>query len=363
MKSSTKCIPSHDSGGGMLLIVLIVLVAVIWEIWDGSVKGSHVAGQPVSPEVNRVRHDGQAVTGTTSILARVNGDDITWQELHRVMTDMQTLSGPRLAHPEHTTITPDYAASHQELEHEALIQLIHRRLILQGADRQQLSVSQLELDKAVTDLRSRFVDLGSFGSWMLDRGLDDRSLINTLRDDMLVKHFMALLVENVSLTEEEVVDYYVSGAADLTMGEEVRLRIIVVDSSEKAQELLAALRKGRNFGLLARQHSLGMRAAQGGDTGWVNSEMLAPSLRKIVDILQPGEASHPVQKNNDEFLIVALVGRSPLRAENFDEARSVIRQRLLATKQKEAVQAWLAEQEINSNIEVFQQAEKLSGTD
>lgn len=368
MKSSTKCLQSQDSGGGMLWIVLIVLVAVIWDIWAGTVKGSHVAGQPISeiiqkPEVSRARHDGQAVTRNTSILARVNGDDITRQDLHRVLTDMQTLSGPQLAHPEHTTITPDYTASHQELEHEALTQLIHRRLILQGADRQQLMVSQKELDKAITDLRSRFVDLGSFGTWMQDRGLDDRSLIDTLRDDMRVKHFMALLVENVSLTEEEVVDYYVSDAADLTIGEEVRLRMIVVDSSDKAQELLMALRKGRNFSQLARQHSLGMRAAQGGDTGWINSEMLAPSLRKVVDILQPGEASHPVQKNTDEFLIVALVGRSPLRAESLEEARSVIRQRLLATKQKEAVQAWLAEQESNSNIEMFQQTEKLSTTD
>lgn len=340
----------------LTLLATVMLSCVV----KSSISRESIAGIFQETGVNSLKHDVQAVTSETAILARVNGEAITQKELHRVLTDMLMLSGPQLSYHDYIANNLDYTANYEELEHEALRQLIHRRLILQGADRQQLSISQQELDGSIIDLRSHFVDLGSFGAWMQDRGFDDRSLIDTLRDDMLVKHFMALLVENISLTEQEVVDYHAFDVADLTIGEEVRLRIIIVGSRALAEDILMSLRNGKNFSLLARQYSLGMRAALGGDTGWFNIETLEPSLRKIVDMLRPGEASHPLQKNADEVLIVALAGRRAIQAENLDEARSVIRQRLLAAKQKETVQNWLAKQELNSNIEVFLKTESFT---
>ena len=284
------------------------------------------------------------------IVARVNGQPVTRGELQRMLAD--PLARSRLQQ-ELGVQDPDSEA----LERLALRKLINRRLILQEASRRDLTVTEQDFDQALAVLRNRFKDLRSFGVWMKERGLDDRSLFDTIRADMLTNRLLAELVKDVRPTEKQVQDYYEAHKEDLVIGEEVRLRIIAVTSRAAAEEILEALRKGANFSRLARQRSLGMRAAQGGDTGWVNPRTLPPHLQRTVGTLKAGEAAGPLQKNSDEFLIVGLAGRRPIRAKSLVQARPEIERRLLAAKQQEVVQTWLAEQKEESKIEVFLQPE------
>ena len=143
------------------------------------------------------------------------------------------------------------------------------------------------------------------------------------------------LLPEIEITEQQIQNFYRSHQDDLTLGEEVRLRIIVVNSEAAAQEVLAALRQGENFSRLAQTRSLGRRAAQGGDTGWVNTRMLSPTLRRV--------------------LIVALQERRLAQATELDEARPEIAQRLLMAQQQEIIQTWLTEQEQAAKIELFTQ--------
>jgi len=334
---TTPSLDAHLAGCRILLVA-----ALLWTSPGVSLDGPYPEpGQAAAGVVQ-----GVPVTDTIpEILARVNGEPITRNELRRIQADLLELG--RQQQP--GNIAPDG----EELRSSALQQLFQRRLVLQEARRQQLTVTGQELDQAVSALRNRFADLKAFGVWMQERGLDDRSLFDTLRDDLLVARCMAALVESVEVTGQQVHDYYASRKDDLTIGEEVRLRIIVVGSEAAAREILAALRAGENFSRLARQRSLGLRAAQGGDTGWVNTRTLPPALRNSVALLRPGDASHPVQKAADEFLIVGLQGRRGMQAKNLDEARPVIERRLLAARQQEAVQTWLQEQEQQAQIEVF----------
>lgn len=280
------------------------------------------------------------------IVARVNGEAVTQSELHRAQADLLALRGPA-GNP------GDEASDDEELERLAVRQLIQRHLILQEAARQNLSVSEDELDEAVTELRGRFADLQSFGAWMQERGLNDRSLIETIRGDLLMRRVTAALAEGVRATEEQVGAYYEAYKEDLIIGEEVRLGIIAVDSIAAGEAILTALGKGANFRGLARKYSLGQRAAEGGDTGWIDPLTLPPPLRQVLGKLKKGEAYGPLEKTADEFLVVALTDRRPVQAKSLDEARPEIERRLLAAAQRRAVAQWLTEQEEAAKIEVF----------
>jgi parvulin-like peptidyl-prolyl isomerase len=280
------------------------------------------------------------------IVARVNGEAVTQGELHRAQADLLALRGPEGKRG-------DEASDDEELERLAVRQLIQRHLILQEAARQNLSVSDDELDEAIVELRRRFADLQGLGAWMQERGLDDRSLMETIRGDLLTRRVTTALMEGVRVSDEQVRAYYEAHKEDLIVGEEVRLGIIAVDSSEAGEAILTALGDGANFRSLARKLSLGQRAAEGGDTGWVDPLTLPPPLRQAVGRLKKGEAYGPLEKNADEFLVVALAGRRPVQAENLDEARPEIERRLLAATQQRAVEQWLTEQEEAAKIEVF----------
>ncbi len=284
------------------------------------------------------------------IVARVNGKALTRSALQRVQTDLLELR--RLWGEQPSDAEP----ANQDLERLAMQQLIRRSLMLQEAVRRNLTVTEDQFDQALAELRGRFQDLESFGAWMRERDLDDGTLIETIREDLLTRQVTATLVENVFITEEQIVEYYTAHTEDLVTAEEVRLRIIAVDSREAGEAMLTALSKGANFARLAQEHSLGLRAKQGGDTGWVDAHTLPPPLQLAVDKLEEGEAYGPLETRPNEFLIVAMAGRRALRAKTLDEARPEIERRLLAVHRQRAIQEWLREQEEMSQIEVFVQA-------
>jgi len=309
--------------------------------------GSPVAYESSSPlSRSSPRPGAEQDTQAAALVARVNGAPVTRAELRRLMGDAEVRARLEQAH---AAETPDSAS----LDDFAIRKLIHRQLFLQEAARRNLMVSVVELDRAISALRQHFPDLGSFGAWMREQGLDDRSLIDSLRDDILTARAMGALLEGVEVSAQQVQDYYASHREDLVTGEEVRLRLIVVASKEAARGILTDLRQGENFSRLARTRSLGQRATQGGDTGWVDTRSLPAPLREVVAGLKPGEASHPQRKDGDQFLLVGLEGRRPLRPKDLDEARPAIRRRLLADKQQNTLETWLAEQENRSWIELL----------
>lgn len=286
---------------------------------------------------------GAARGAEPEIVARVNGEPVSRDELQRVRAEPLTSERLKQGVQE---------LNGKALDRPALQIVIRRHLILQEAERRKIAVSEQDLDQAVTALRHRFQDIESFGAWMAARGLDDKSLFETVRDEMLALRVRAVLTEDLSVTDEQLQEFYRAHQADLKTGDEVRLRIIVVKDRTAAEAVLTALQKGEKFADLARQRSVGMRAASGGDTGWIDSHILPPPLRELVHTLKPGDAGGPLQKDT-EFVVVGLVDRRPGRMQSLNEARPRIERHLLALKRQEAGEAWLKEREKDSKIEVY----------
>jgi parvulin-like peptidyl-prolyl isomerase len=314
---------------------ILVRIFLILPVWLVLVNGVSFLGT------------GKAWGEESEVVARVNGDPMSRADLQRLLADPLTIS--RLQQE------PGKDPEAKELEHLAVQELIRRRLILQEAERRKFTVTEDELNQTLSTLRRRFGDLESFGVWMHERGLDDKSLFAAIREGMLINRVTATLVEDVHVTEEEVQRYYETHKNNLSPGEKVRLRIIAVKSEDEANEILADLKMGESFSHLARMRSLGKLAARGGDTGWINPRTLPLQLRGVVDMLKEGDVGGPLQKADEEFLLVGLEARRPSQETNLAAMRPQIEQRLLFSKQQGAIQAWLTEQEKQAQIELLLQ--------
>jgi parvulin-like peptidyl-prolyl isomerase len=276
------------------------------------------------------------------VVARVNGEPVTRAEVERMRGSPLTLGQARR---ELGVEEPDADA----LERVALRNVIRRRLMIQEARRRGLTVPEKELDERIAALRRSFDDLGSFGAWMQEQGLDDRTLFESVRGDMSADRLWAALVEDVRVTDEEVRAYYDAHRDELRR-EEVRLRIIAVEDEAAVKEVVAALRKGADFGALARRRSRGLRAASGGDTGWVGSETLQAPVRDTVAVLNVGDTRGPLRRGS-EFLVVRLEGRRRGATKTLAEARPEIELRLLPAERQEVVEAWLKRREAEARID------------
>jgi parvulin-like peptidyl-prolyl isomerase len=185
-------------------------------------------------------------------------------------------------------------------------------------------------------------------------GLDETSLRELVRAEILMSRVKSALVEDVRVAEAQIEEYYETHKEDLKTGEEVRLRIIAVEEQTAAARIAAAWRNGEDFEHLARERATGVRAAQVGDGGWVGLESLTPALRETIGTLKIGEIGGPLPRDG-EFLVARLEERRPARMKTLPEARRDIERYLLATKREAALLAWLAEQEKQAKIERVKQ--------
>lgn len=279
------------------------------------------------------------------VAARVNAEVVLHDEVHQLLKDTKQREQllRELAKPD---------ATEKQLRDLALRKLVQRRLLLQEASRRHLTVTEREIDQAVTSLRRAFEDLRSFGEWLQSRGLNEQTLFDRVRSDALLARVTGFLVQGSQVSEEELRRYYDAHTEELK-SEEVWLHMIVAKDRAEAEAVQAATKTGIDFGTLARRQSLGRHAAEGGDLGWRGLESLPAALKEAVSALDPGEAIGPLPKEDGTFAIVRLEQRRTGRPKTFAEARSEIARRLIATKQETVLQAWLADQERQSQIQLF----------
>ena len=106
--------------------------------------------------------------------------------------------------------------------------------------------------------------------------------------------------------------------------DQVRARVIMVESQETASGLIQRLRLGADFSALARDFSRDATATDGGDLGYARLDMLTPELGAVMFALAPGQVTaFPVRSGNYWF-IIKVEGRSQLPTPSFDVARTAL---------------------------------------
>lgn len=159
-----------------LVLVLVAAVAAPERAWAGERVG---------------------LPGSADVVARVNGEPITRLE-HRRMRD-NPLTRRQLQDERGVD-----GATPEELDRLALRKLVHLRLLLQEAHRRGITVTEKELDGEIASLRRRFEDLASFGAWMKAQSLDEESLFESVRNDMVAQRVAAMVAGSAIVGEDEV---------------------------------------------------------------------------------------------------------------------------------------------------------------
>jgi FG-GAP-like repeat/ASPIC and UnbV/PPIC-type PPIASE domain len=98
--------------------------------------------------------------------------------------------------------------------------------------------------------------------------------------------------------------------AQNTSTERVALRIIIVDSTQQAEEILRRLKNGDDFAALAKEKSTDATAAQGGLMGKLDPATLRPELRDALKDLTPGQTSGAIKLSSGGYAILRLLSES-----------------------------------------------------
>ena len=212
---------------------------------------------------------------------------------------------------------PADSAQRRDYELQTLNTMIDEELLLQKAKELKVEVPDNELnttaDRQIRDVKARFATETEFRAELAKAGLGApeeyrRMLVDQMRRDETIKRTMQKLREDSKLipanvTEDEVKEAFDRSRASLPhRPATVTFRQIVMAPKPtpaakevarvKAESILAEIKRGGDFALLAKRESMDPTTKEvGGDLGWHRRGDFVLEFDKWVWSLPPGELS------------------------------------------------------------------------
>jgi peptidyl-prolyl cis-trans isomerase C len=142
-----------------------------------------------------------------------------------------------------------------------------------------------------------------------------------------------------AVTEEALRARYQRELAARPPEEELRARHILVPTEAEARRALEeARRPGADFAAVARQHSTGPGAREGGDLGFFKREDMIPEFAEAAFALQAGQISANPVRTQFGWHVIRVEERRPVAPPAFEEVREQVRQQAFEEAVTQAVE-------------------------
>jgi len=249
--------------------------------------------RPPAPSPDAAAPSGAPAAGQERIIAVVNGDVITTGDVVN--------RGRLFALSTGLPVTPEVLA---RLRPQVSRQLVDERLRLQEVQRRKISVSDREIAEAIGEIEQRNnMPKGALGASLTGRGVALRTLIDQVRVQLgWTRVLRQELGGRGDVSDADVAEQVRLFKAQVGKPEfQVREIFIPVDDPARAADagrfadtVIAQLRAGAPFPVVAAQFSQSQTALQGGDLGWVRANQLDPEVAAVVSQMPPGAVSNPI---------------------------------------------------------------------
>lgn len=174
-----------------------------------------------------------------------------------------------------------------------------------------------------------------------------------VKDEMLANFAIEKTLSTIKVEEADLKKYYDEHKAEFVSEESVSASHILVDSEEKANEILADIKAGKiSFADAAKKESSCPSKERGGDLGRFGKGQMVPEFDVAVFAMEVGEISGPVQTQFGYHLI-NLTEKFPAEELSFSEVRDQINRKVLTDKQQAAYASKLNQLKILFPVDMY----------
>lgn len=236
----------------------------------------------------------KAAAGPETIIATVNGEDVTLGELIALRAELP----------------PQYQAIPDPMLYDGLRDQITSQILLRQAAESE--------------------------------GLADRPAVKRGLAFQRMSFLAELYIReriNAQLTPETLEAEYEARYVNAPEVTQYKARHILVPDEADAKEIAEEARKeGADFAEIAKARSTGPSGPNGGDLGWFEAGQMVPEFQEAAFALKPGEVSDPV-KTQFGWHVILLEETRPRPAPTLDE----VREELIGVMSREVTEAAIAE--------------------
>jgi len=350
--------------GAPRLAVLAVAVALVlsgcsvpsWMPGGGTAKAKGPPPTPPAPPPSEVRApilsrpapaaDSEAVVDR--VICVVNSDAVTLYELEEA--EAYTIYESKQPAPT--------GEERVALRDKVLAGIIEKRLQLQVAEREKVTVDDAEMKEQLDEIQKRLgaKDEKEFEQMVKAQGLSLDGVKKRLREQLLVERIKRRKVNlRISVTEEDIDQYLNANREKLETGLTFEARHILFlptagagedgwqRAKRRSEDVYTRVMSGEDFGELAREFSDDTATAKnGGQLGILKRGELAPDIEKAILRLSPGEHSSPF-RSEVGYHLFELDSKETLAGEQLTQARNQIRDILYKQKYDVRLNEWLVE--------------------
>jgi peptidyl-prolyl cis-trans isomerase C len=213
-------------------------------------------------------------------------------------------------------------------------------------------VRQVPLNLIYPSLIRQFVNLQLATEQAYKEGMDsDPEVQEKLKfeQDRIVRDVFLDRFINNAVTEQKLDEAYNEFLLQNPAETEVRARHILVDSEEKARELIAKLDGGADFEELAKSESTGPSSSNGGDLGYFTKDRMVKPFSDAAFAMEIGAYTKDPVQTEFGWHVIKVEDRRQAQPPSKEEVEAQLRDRLGA----QAIQAYFEELRQGKDIAVF----------
>lgn len=254
---------------------------------------------------------GQAHAQTLDRIVAVVEDDVI---LEREL-DNEAATIVNKLRSNNVTIPPEYVLRKQVLE-----RMIVDKLQRQVAARSGIQVSDEMLRNSVAEIASRNnLSVEDFRQELVSQGMDYKAFEENLRNEIIVNQLRGREIgARIKVTDAEVAHYLETQSKAGSSNTQYHLGHILISVSEgasagviqkareKADQIVADLRSGKDFRETAISVSNDDNALKGGDLGWRGLGQIPTLFTDVVSTMAQGDVSDPIRSPSGFHIIKML---------------------------------------------------------
>jgi peptidyl-prolyl cis-trans isomerase C len=255
-----------------------------------------------------------------AVLATVNGDEITSDEVNKVL--MEGTQG------RFDTLPAD---KQNELRQRIIEGMIAQELVYDDAKR----IGVLESKEYKQELEA---------------------LVSRLRVQLAAKVWEQNQFEAITIEPKEVKGYYDANPDEFVDKEKIRARHILVKTKAEAEAVIKSMKglsgeKLKNeFIAQAKSKSTGPSAAKGGDLGYFPRGQMVPSFNDAAFAMKEGAMSAVPVQSQFGYHVIYIEDKKAAKKLGFDEVKNFIEQRLKMDKFKAHMEKKMADLRAKAKI-------------
>ena len=284
-------------------------------------------------------------------IATVNGGKITQSEFEQhnnlIRNDFESKQGSVLDENKDKDII-------DKISSVTFDDLVMQKLIGQDAQKQGIAVNPEDIDSVLNNFKQskNSAQADGYQKYLDQVKLTEKDLRAQIEISQLYDKLQDKVAGSITVSDADAQKYYSDNPIMFQDPGGMQIYHILVDTEQKAAEVMVKIKQGNDFAALAKEYSIDPSSKdKGGDVGLVNeSTNFVPEFKRAALALQAGQLSPEPVKTDYGYHIIKAGDKKAATQLSFAQVKEQLKLKLANDQKDKIFQTYLEQLKNNADI-------------